>query len=443
VRSPDSGKLAIELREIAMEHERALSNEALRTVNTRSLWEGPATTHQLLLALLIGWTGISLVSLVLFLIGGVIAAVAALLFVATSAVIGQQTLQLMRAKRDVLAKKDVSILWGLGRLIAWDPVEGVLFLRNKNLAFMDDQLDDGHGGIRCIYPMLGDELALRIPLEMQTLEFADEEVLTREYLSVTIWGSIRWQVTDLKKFYMQVSRELRSTGELADRRQQARLKASPQASGIDTTTSTKLMTAAIEWLRLLAEERTRTVVSRVSSGLLLAERLSDTLSVGSDFTRLSAIPNAIEGAQEPWRSATETLGQQIAETVAEGVRDSGISIARVSLQEIRLPPGIVQAAKEAAQAAYLPLIAERKASEKRADLSVEVDLLGKEAIAAREILGVAPAFTLVDFLSQFVSKQMAAGGTGTGAGVGSLAVGMLAGGALVKQTEGAAPVPNS
>lgn len=310
----------------------------------------------------------------------------------------------------------------------------VLFLRNKDVGFLDDQLDDNHGGVRCIYPILGDELALRVPLEIQTLEFADDEVLTREYLSVTIRGSMRWQITDLRRFYLQVSRELRSTGELADQRQQSQLKAAPQGSlgsTTDATTRGKLMAAAIEWLRLLAEERTRTVVSRVSSGLLIAERLTDTLGGAinagqSDFTSLLAIPSAIQGSQEPWRSATETLSQSIAETVAEGVADSGITVVRVSLQEVRLPPGIVQACKEAAQAAYLPLLAQRQAATRRADLAADVDLLGKEVVGTREVLGVAPAFTLVDFLSQFVSKQL--GGSG-GAG---LAAGLVAGGAVVQ-----------
>ena len=54
------------------------------------------------------------------------------------------------------------------------PTEGVLILKNKNIDFVDDNPDDG-GGIRIIYPLLGEEVALRIPLEIQTLPFADSE----------------------------------------------------------------------------------------------------------------------------------------------------------------------------------------------------------------------------------------------------------------------------
>jgi regulator of protease activity HflC (stomatin/prohibitin superfamily) len=405
------------------------SAETPEREHTKRGWlNGPDTIGQLLVGLLALWIGVGAIAAttIPFAIGFKISG--ALLFTTATLVVAHQAVNLIGAKRAALVVKDVPILWGLGRLVAWDPVEGVLFLRNKQLEFVGNGLEDCRGGLRCIYPILGDELALRVPLEVQTLEFADDEVLTREYLSVTIRGSMRWQIKDLRAFYLHLSRELRSTGELRDRRQQSTLNAAP-ASGqaiADATTGTKLMTAAIEWLRLLAEERTRTVVSRVSSGLLIAERMTDPIQTaangGSDMARLSGIPSAIDGTHEPWRSATETLAESIAETVADGVANSGIEIARVSLQEIRLPAGVVQACIEAAQAAYVPLLAQRQASARRADLSADVDLLGKEAVGAREILSAAPGFTLVDFLSQFVSKQL---GAGTG-----LAAGLVAGGAL-------------
>ena len=383
---------------------------------TSSWLHGPTSIGQLLIGLLICWTVIAAAVGILALFALVPGLVLGGIAVVSTTVIAYQAVDLMRAKREALTRKEVPILWGLGRLVAWDPVEGVLFLRNKQLSFVDDSLQDCQGGLRCIYPVLGDELALRVPLETQTLEFADNEVLTQEYLSVTIRGSMRWQITDLRAFYLNVSRELRSTGELSDSRQQATLRAAPSgAPALEQTTGTKLMTAAIEWLRLLAEERTRTVVSRVSSGLLIAERMSDSLGSTTDphgALRLSSIPAAVDGTQEPWKSATDTLAHKIAETVADGIANSGVAITRVSLQEIRLPAGIVQACIEAAQAAYLPLLAQRQAATKRADLATEVDLLGKEAVGAREVVGAAPAYTLADFLTQFVSKQLSGGPAG-------------------------------
>lgn len=339
-------------------------------------------------------------------------------------------MQVLRAKRRVLEERNVPILWGAARVIAWDPVEGALFLRDKGISFVDDCLEDGKGGIRCIYPMLGDELALQVPLEIQTLKFADDKVLTREYLSVTIRGSIKWQVTDLKKYYLLVSRDLRSTGELADRLKRPGITPAPEGAmpplGDTSRTQGKLMAAAIEWLRMLAEEEARTVVSRVSSGLLIAERMTDGArdvagKPQTEFERLGMIPAAVEGGQTAWRSASESLAESIARALTNGVKDSGISIVSVSLQEIQMPEEIVVKCIEAAQAAYLPLLAQRGASVRRAELSAEVETIGREAVGAREMLAAAPPFALVDFLSQFVTKQLSTASAASIATAGLLA----------------------
>jgi regulator of protease activity HflC (stomatin/prohibitin superfamily) len=395
--------------------------------NSRSLV--PQTFTGLFGVLAALWIAVVLAALILSFFSIALKFAAASLFLTGTGIVGRQAWQLLGAKRRVLVKKYVPVLWGRVGLVAWDPVEGVLFLRNKAISFVDDQLEDARGGIRCIYPDLGDELALIVPLETQTLKFADDKVLTREYLSVTIRGSMKWKITDLKRYYLQVSRELRSTGKLADGRESSYISTTTgdNGSGVEAT-STKLMASSIEWLRLLAEERTRTVVSRVSSGLLIADRVYDSLGSGaggpqSELARLAGIPSAVEGNQTAWRSAAETLSQSIAQTISEGVADTGISIVSVSLQEIQLPEEVVARCIEAAQAAYLPLLAQRQAAVKRADLSADVDLLGKEAVGTREIVGAAPPFALVDFLSQFVTKQL---GKSPAAGAGLASVGLVA-----------------
>src|SRR4051812_4658260 len=254
-----------------------VANEA----RSRSLL--PETVMGLLGVLLGVWIAVGLTAFVLSLFSLPFKLAAASLFVTATSALSYQGWHLLGAKRRVLDERQVDVLWGLVRLIAWDPVEGVLFLRNKALSFIDDQLEDGRGGIRCIYPIFGDELALQVPLEIQTLKFADDKVLTREYLSVTIRGSMKWRISNLRDYYLQVSRELRSTGTLADGRQTYVMTTENgnDSARTATTTKGKLMSSSIEWLRLLAEERTRTVVSRVSSGLLIAERLYDTLGTGA------------------------------------------------------------------------------------------------------------------------------------------------------------------
>ena len=92
---------------------------------------------------------------------------------------------LISAKHKALAGRPVSFWGGFASIVAWNPTEGVLFLKNKHLDFVDSDSSDG-GGIRVIFPHIGEELVLRVPLEIQTLSFEDSEILTREYMPLAI-----------------------------------------------------------------------------------------------------------------------------------------------------------------------------------------------------------------------------------------------------------------
>jgi len=72
---------------------------------------------------------------------------------------GYNVFQLMLAKSKVLRDKEVSLWRGYATLISWNPTEGVVILKNKQIHFVDDNPHDG-GGIRVIYPLLGEELVL-------------------------------------------------------------------------------------------------------------------------------------------------------------------------------------------------------------------------------------------------------------------------------------------
>lgn len=390
------------------------------------------------------WLAIALATGVVAIISTVAGILALLFFLAATVAIGQQVWLLLQARQKVLVHKDVPLLWGLVRLVAWDPIEGVLFLRNKRLDFRDDDLHDGHGGVRFIYPVLGDELALRVPLEVQTLRFADENVLTREYLSVTAKGTLKWRIHNIEQFYLLVSRELRTTWEHKDHTHQSRSMQTPalRTAG-EATSNVNLLNLVIEWLRAMTEEQTRFVMSRMSSGLLLADRLSNELSEVKEAARHDLALPTSDAASGEWAKAADNVAAKVFDTMRARTEHYGIEVVEVSLQEIRLPEEIVQQCIEACKAAYLPLLAHRKASAKRADyaaetgrLAHEVELLGREAVGTREIIGEAPAVSLVDFLGSFLSKRLA---DPAGVGLGASATGALVGGALASQAGGATP----
>jgi regulator of protease activity HflC (stomatin/prohibitin superfamily)/DNA-directed RNA polymerase subunit RPC12/RpoP len=325
-------------------------------------------------------------------------AISVLTFVAAREAFG-----LLRARERVLQAGEVPLLWGMVKIVAWEPTEGVLVLRDKKISFKDDTLHDNSGGIRLLFPILGEELALRVPLETQSLHFSDDDVLTREYLTLTIRGTMKWRIIDIRQFYLLVSRELRYANDKREGmatpspRPAARMDGLAQASTVE-----QLKTAAIEWLRWMAEEQTRAVVSRISSGLLIAEQLAGEMPE----IRGGAIQTLT--ADSEFGTATQGLAARIMNSLAEKVRDYGIHVHDVSLQEIKLPAEIHKQCVEACKAAYLPMLAQRQAAKRRVELETEVSLLGKEAVGAKEIVGVAPAFTLPDLLNKVVAQQVAA-----------------------------------
>lgn len=324
-------------------------------------------------------------------------------------------LRLLLAKVSVVgsgSRQEVGLFFGLAKLVAWKPNEGVVLLRNNEVSHLDDNPYDG-GGMKLIYPVLGDELALRIPLEHLVLEFVDEEVLTREFIPVGIRGRIEWKIVNIESFYNHVGTEIQG---LSDRRKH-----------FDERTSK--LDVAKHILTLNAEERTRTVVAQAATGLLVAQQIFASLpaavrqELGDEPSTKGALASR-SGATLPdtpsssaeYRSATDGLAILIQQALDTQMEKYGILVTTVALQEVELPREIYAAANEACAAAYLPVTAQSRATARKIELLAEgegaagarklmlqseADVIGADNVATREIVGSAPAFALVDFLSQF------------------------------------------
>lgn len=375
----------------------------------------PSTVPQMLAYLLVVWFGVALIAGVMAFFSLVMEIAGAAIFLAMTGAVGQQLWVLLRARQRVLTAKNIPVLWGFVRLIAWDPIEGILTLKNKTVDFFDDNLEDGRGGVRFIYSILGEELILRAPLEVQTLRFQDENVLTREFLSVTMRGTMKWRIIDLRKFYLLLSRELRSTTN-HNGKETVSKETLPSAPDSEHAIQ-QLLTAAISWIQVLVEEETRSVVSKASSGLLIADRLSAELL---PHTR----HDVNNGKAEERTGAADSLAASIHDTVSRRLETYGISVEDVSLQEMKLPDEIMKECLEACKSFYYPTIAKRKAAFVLEELKAQADVIGRDALAAKEVAGVAPAYALSDFLTQYLKSRVP---SGNGNAAGSDGLAMLAG----------------
>lgn len=376
---------------------------------------------RVLILLFVAWAILILFCLLVMAVMPAGTALGVMLLVAGSGLVFGLMLQLLLAKQRALAEKDVPILFGFARIVAWDPTEGVLILKDKAVSHIDDDVRDG-GGIRVIYPVLGEELALCVPLEPQSLVFEDCNVLTREYLPLLVRGTIKWKVADLMKFYHEVSREVHSAADHNAHRGKGAAYgqagpagwpekgrgADPRGARVAQRAARQKYEVANEWLRWVAEEETRKIVSGVSAGLLVAEQVASELMPEAPKVAEGRVSNPIAllpSAGAGYRSATEGLAADIHRIVLGKAVEYGIEVREVSLQEVRLPPAIYEKCVEACRSAYATLIGEREAAVRKAKLQAEAEVLGVEAVAAREVVRHAPAFTIADFLVQFLGHN--------------------------------------
>jgi len=229
-------------------------------------------------------------------------------------------------------------------------------------------------------------------------------------------GTMKWRIVDLRKFYLLLSRELRSTTN-HNGKETVSKEILPGAPDSEHAVQ-QLLTAAISWIQVLVEEETRSVVSKASSGLLIADRLSAELL---PHTR----HDANNGKAEERTGAADSLAASIHDTVSRRLETYGISVEDVSLQEMKLPAEIMQECMEACKSFYYPTIAKRKAAFMMEELKAQAEVIGPEALAAKEVVGVAPAYALSDFLNQYL-KNRVPGGNSNAAGTDGLVAGLLA-----------------
>jgi hypothetical protein len=193
-----------------------------------------------------------------------------------------------------------------------------------------------------------------------------------------------WKICDLSLFYLYISKELHSATDTGKHSVEAPARR-PQ------------LEVAEQWLRSMAEEKTRSIVSRIGTGLLIADQLATDLP--------KALPESVglfggsPQSSPSYRSATDGLATAIKSEFEVTVQQYGLEIHRVALQEVKLPAEIYVAAVEACKSAYLPLKARAEALERQMKLQAEADVIGKDATGLKEIAANIPALAFQEFLA--------------------------------------------
>jgi hypothetical protein len=90
----------------------------------------------------------------------------------------------------------VPLLFGLAQLITWEQNEGLILLKDKRIKELIYGPRDG-GGIRIIYPVMGEELKEHLRLTLTLSHFHDKNIQTREAIRLTVKVALWWKVVDL------------------------------------------------------------------------------------------------------------------------------------------------------------------------------------------------------------------------------------------------------
>jgi regulator of protease activity HflC (stomatin/prohibitin superfamily) len=296
-----------------------------------------------------------------------------------------QAIALVRARGQVLRSGEVDIWSGWGKLVSWNPNEGVVFLRNKEFAFFT-QGGGTSGGIQVVLPFMGEELAFRTSIETRQVFYEDAKVFTKEMIPLLVRANIYWRVSNVGRFYLGVGRDVRSVRD----------------SGGSNPLAGDKEGAARSWLCAIAEEETRRVIARVGAGLLISDQLMDDMM-------LIGRPDIAEWSQQlgggrGYRGVTDVIVEEIERAYNERLNCYGVHVERVALQEMSAPPEIYGAAQAALKASFDPAIARARAMARRIELENEAELIGKDALALKEIAGNLPALAFQDMLGPLFSR---------------------------------------
>jgi DNA-directed RNA polymerase subunit M/transcription elongation factor TFIIS/regulator of protease activity HflC (stomatin/prohibitin superfamily) len=275
-------------------------------------------------------------------------------------------------------KREVEIFFGLARLVLWEANEGLLFLKNKRVC----DVIYGHtrsGGTAIIFPTLGEELRIHVPLTFRPCEFRDYRVLSRDGIHLQIRLTFWWRILDergLETFYLVVDREIHKA---TDTDQEQVLipegrTVDPLSRRVPDREPASEHHAAEIWIRKIVESCTRNLVSGTTANLALVQ-----LTTVKGDSSSTVIPEA-----------PDLLSANLRNMVQAEIERYGFYVDRIAIQDVQLPSELQCEIHELYKAKFIParsaLEAEERYNSIKRSLDAVKQVIGAEATAVREIL---------------------------------------------------------
>ena len=294
-------------------------------------------------------------------------------------------------------------------MVLWNPTEGILFLKNKQIDFVDSSISDG-GGIRFLFPVLGQEIGLRLPLTVQTTEMENKGIYTRDSIPVDMKLTVWWRVRDLGQFFLSVGKELHKLNDAGTHVSRGDARPGFAEYGV-TVESRKKLEVAESWIRVSMEEEVRRFASGMSTSLLVTEKIASPLSLEDGGQNVRQLPSqsqrqlpapaladrphdshqppvtrVVDDSLGTYLTASNQLVQEMQPKLNSQLYAKGLEIDRVALQDVALPPEIRQKAIDAVAAWHGVIEARRLGEGEAARLEELCKVLGKDTVGLKEVL---------------------------------------------------------
>jgi hypothetical protein len=332
---------------------------------------------------------------------------------------------LAKAEAIRLGKREVDLFFGLVKLVLWEQNEGLLFLKDKSVKGIVYGPDDG-GGTKLIFPFLGDELKLHLPLTLQMCRFEDHDVVTCESIRLFMKLAIWWRVKDkegINAFYRLINKEIHvGTSESVP---EAIYAATDLGKGIKGSRRAELVVAE-KWIQTLAESCLRKLVSHTSTAFIVSRQAVGYLHVAQHAPAPVVWgPSDLNTAEE--KTIPSVLADEIGSMLNKQIEEYGLHAQRVEIQEVQLPKDIQESIDRVWKASLLPAQSKQEAEARFIQVSRELEavksVIGEDATRLNELLKNFRGSTffggmpkpLAALLSPFVSKSAKTALAGTDA----------------------------
>ncbi len=310
-------------------------------------------------------------------------------------------------------EREVDLFFKCAKLVLWEENEGLLFLKDKRISEVIYGPDQG-GGMRFIFPILGEEIKVHVPLTLQMSQFYDHKVLTRESIQLFIKVALWWRIKDregLEKFYLLIDKEVHHVSDTGEGIKED--YSNKEAPGVRKSPKRAELNAAEKWMVTLVESCLRKLVSKTSVALIVSSHATKYLHVGSQHDdQGSGQVGPLLSSQSSEEDATpDALATELRAIMTPEAEKYGLEIDRIEVQEVRLPQEIQEAIDRVWKASLLPAQASQEALARykqiKAELEAVKDVIGVDAASIDHILKNVQGMTFYGGLPQPIEQLLA------------------------------------